>query len=74
MPTENMGEAASFDEGGAESGAFDIPGGASSKNIRALLRECEDLPDDIRERLLGSGDECQADRIDGLTSWLSYWE
>ena len=62
---QNAGETASFCEGGAESGALDIQSDANWSEIRELIARCEELPGDVRERLVAMGDECQADRIGG---------
>lgn len=51
-PEENAGITASFQEGGAKSGAVDIQGGATWAEIRALFGACDDLSPAARRKLI----------------------
>ena len=57
---ENIGETSLGCGGGA-------PGGATWSEIRGLIAGCEDLPEDVRGRLVAMGDASQLASV-GLSS------
>ncbi|MCX7388010.1 MAG: hypothetical protein NTX48_15200, partial [Planctomycetales bacterium] len=56
-PEENAGKTASFQEGGAKSGAVAIQSGAPWADIRALIEACPNLSPAARRKLISLGDK-----------------
>ena len=54
---ENTGETSLGCDGGA-------PGGAMWSEIRELISRCEDLPEDVRWRLVAMGDKSQVGSVE----------
>ncbi len=54
---EKQGENCESVSGGA-------PGGATWSEIRGLISRCEDLPEDVRGRLVAMGDKSQVGSVE----------
>ncbi len=53
----NAGETPASHQGGAESGASDFQSGARWEQVRALIADCPELPEEARQLLIAQGDE-----------------
>jgi len=61
---QNAGKMPDSSEGGAESGAWGCLSGANWSEIRGLIARCDELPEDVRGRLVALGDKSVAGAVE----------